>query len=151
MIIIGFEKNHFGQQRRVIISNLIGGQLLKTEPYPSPTYPDLSKWSWGSADQFSKLVTNNVMNTPPKEAEGEEGRAVLGWEQANGFPQEGGNGMACLARWSRYPDEGVDDELGFPKGAVVREARDVNGEWWFGVYMGRRGLFPGGYVRVLGG
>jgi hypothetical protein len=142
MIVIGFEKSYSGQ-RRVIISDLIGGHLLKCEPFPHASYPDLSKWSWGETDQHSKLVTNNVMNTPPSNFEE--------FTQATAFPAEGGAGMTCLARWSRYPEDGADDELGFPKGAIVGEARDVNGEWWFGTYLGKKGLFPGGYVRVLSG
>ena len=148
MIIIGFEASNSGQ-RRFIVSDLIGGHLLKLEPFPHPTFPDLSKWSWGVADQHSKLVTNNVMNTPPSSSSSEEN--FHEFIQTKGFPNAGGEGLDCVARWSRYPEEGADDELGFPKGAVVGEGRDVNGEWWFGTYMGKKGLFPGGYVRVLGG
>jgi hypothetical protein len=141
MLIIGFEKSYSGQ-RRIIISDLIGGHLLKCEQFPHSSFPDLAKWSWGETDQHSKLVTNNVMNTPPSHFDE--------FVQASGFPAEGGTGMTCLARWSRYPEDGADDELGFPKGAIVGEARDVNGDWWFGTYLGKKGLFPGGYVRVLG-
>lgn len=140
MIIIGFESNH-GGQRRLIASDLIGGWLLRTEAFPSTDFPELQKWSWGETEQQRKLVTNNVMNTIPP--------SVPGFEQETGFPPEGGTGMRCVARWSWYPEEGADDELAFPKGAEIRECEDVNGEWWHGTYMGRRGLFPSVYGRVI--
>ena len=41
------------------------------------------------------------------------------------------------------------DELAFPKGSEVREVVDVNGDWFFGAYMGTKGLFPAPYVKVL--
>ncbi|CAG8962162.1 hypothetical protein HYFRA_00005209 [Hymenoscyphus fraxineus] len=140
MIIIGFESKH-GGQRRVITSDLIGGWLLHTETFPSTDFPDLQKWSWG--DKHQKLVTNNVMNTSPP--------SIPNFEQDSGFPAEGGDGIRCVARWSWYPEEGADDELAFPKGAEIRECKDINGEWWHGTYMGKRGLFPSVYGRVVGG
>jgi hypothetical protein len=58
--------------------------------------------------------------------------------------------MRALASWSWYPKEGEgDNELLFPRGAEIRECFDVNGDWFFGVYMGAKGLFPAPYVRVL--
>jgi hypothetical protein len=44
----------------------------------------------------------------------------------------------------------VEDELMFPKGAEVLEVEDVNGEWFHGLYMGKQGLFPAPYVRLVG-
>ncbi|KAF2423736.1 hypothetical protein EJ08DRAFT_724396 [Tothia fuscella] len=66
------------------------------------------------------------------------------------FPPNGGVGLRCVANWSYYPDEGVKDELMFPKGAEVREGEDINGDWFWGVYAGGKGLFPGNYCSVLG-
>ncbi|KAI9803335.1 MAG: hypothetical protein M1826_004972 [Phylliscum demangeonii] len=43
------------------------------------------------------------------------------------------------------------DELMFPRGALIREVQDVNGDWYWGCYAGRLGLFPAGYVRVVRG
>jgi hypothetical protein len=58
--------------------------------------------------------------------------------------------MKALAMWSWYPkEEDGDNELLFPKGAEVRECVDVNGDWFWGVYMGAKGLFPAPYVKVL--
>jgi hypothetical protein len=45
--------------------------------------------------------------------------------------------------------EGVLDELLFPRGAELKEIVDVNGYWYYGVYMGAQGLFPSTYVKML--
>ncbi|KAG9239358.1 hypothetical protein BJ875DRAFT_448516 [Amylocarpus encephaloides] len=150
MIIIGFKNTH-GGLRRYIAEEMVGGWSLKIKPFvPPPTASslpssDLQTWSWPSplSKDYYKLVTVNPMNTPPPH--------IDGVDQEEHFPPSGGSGMRCLARWSWWPAEDVSDELAFPKGAEVREARDVNGEWWFGTYMGKCGLFPGGYARILEG
>ncbi|KAF2836857.1 hypothetical protein M501DRAFT_939084 [Patellaria atrata CBS 101060] len=67
------------------------------------------------------------------------------------FPPDGGVGLRLLALWSYWPAEGVTDELAFPKGAEITEAEDINGDWFWGVYCGSKGLLPGGYGRVVGG
>jgi hypothetical protein len=58
--------------------------------------------------------------------------------------------MRVYALYSYYPDEGVTDELMFPKHAEIREADDINGEWFWGCYAGQKGLFPANYGRVIG-
>ena len=58
-------------------------------------------------------------------------------------------GLKATALWAYWPNEGVEDELGFPKWAEITEARDINGDWWEGRYCGRGGLWPGEYARVL--
>jgi hypothetical protein len=63
------------------------------------------------------------------------------------LPPDGGVGLRCLTLWSRFVPE--EDELGFPRGAEIREAERVNEDWFWGVYEGRKGLFPGNHVRVL--
>ncbi|KAF2650097.1 hypothetical protein K491DRAFT_761965 [Lophiostoma macrostomum CBS 122681] len=67
------------------------------------------------------------------------------------FPPNGGVGLRVLAAWSYFPTDGVQDELGFPKNAEIREAEDINGDWFWGTYCGGKGLFPGNYGRVVGG
>ncbi|ORY10463.1 hypothetical protein BCR34DRAFT_485609 [Clohesyomyces aquaticus] len=67
------------------------------------------------------------------------------------FPPDGGVGLRVQALWSYFPGEGVEDEIGFPKCAEIREAEDINGDWFWGVYAGRKGLFPGNYGFVVGG
>ncbi|KAK8172401.1 hypothetical protein BKA80DRAFT_21826 [Phyllosticta citrichinensis] len=69
--------------------------------------------------------------------------------QPQAFPPDGGLGLRAVALWSYYPAPHVRDELAFPKGAEIREAEDINGDWFWGVYAGAKGLFPGAYVRVL--
>lgn len=66
------------------------------------------------------------------------------------FPPSGGVGLRLLALYSYYPEDGVTDELFFPRGAEITEAEDINGDWLWGIYAGAAGLFPGGgYVQVL--
>jgi hypothetical protein len=64
------------------------------------------------------------------------------------FPPDGGVGMKGIALWSWYPAVGADDELLFPKGAEIRECKDVNVDWFHGTYMGKKGLFPAPYVKM---
>jgi hypothetical protein len=52
-----------------------------------------------------------------------------------------------LTMWNRFVPE--EDELAFPKNAEIREAEQVNEDWFWGVYAGQKGLFPGNHVRVL--
>jgi hypothetical protein len=66
-----------------------------------------------------------------------------------GLPPDGGVGMRCLALYSYFPGEGVNDELAFPKNAEIREVENKNGDWFWGVYAGRINLFPSNHVRVL--
>ncbi|CAD6440040.1 2624a4b6-1557-4374-bb46-8b2d61a489bf [Sclerotinia trifoliorum] len=144
MVIVGFEDDR--GQRRVIVQDLVGGHSLDTDPmlYPSTdfTAPELQKWSWGQDnDTFVKLITTDPSKTAPTSVPG------LTIEQS--FPPDGGIGMSSLAIWSWWPAEGASDELMFPKGAEVRECKDVNGDWFWGCYMGAKGLFPAPYVRVL--
>jgi len=54
-----------------------------------------------------------------------------------------------VAIWGWYPADDADDEILFPKGAEVRECKDVNTDWYYGSYMGKSGLFQANYVRVL--
>ncbi|ESZ93053.1 hypothetical protein SBOR_6574 [Sclerotinia borealis F-4128] len=145
MVIVGFEDDR-GGQRRVIVQDLVGGHSLDTEPmlYPSAdlTVPELQKWSWGQDnDTFVRLVTTDPSKTAPT--------SVPGITIERSFPPDGGIGMSSLAVWSWWPAEGASDELMFPKGAEVRECKDVNGDWFWGCYMGGKGLFPAPYVRIL--
>ncbi|KAI9753902.1 MAG: hypothetical protein M1815_005946 [Lichina confinis] len=66
------------------------------------------------------------------------------------FPPDGGVGMIVLARWGYFPNADVTDELMFPRGAEIREVEDINGDWYWGCYAGRKGLFPGPYVHLVG-
>jgi hypothetical protein len=142
MIIVGFEDSR-GGQRRVIIQDLVGGRGLHEEPSKSLDHSgqDLQQWSWGEGSQV-RLVTTDVAATAPTSS--------TSLSLTTKFPPVGGSGRRALANWSWYPKEGEgDNELLFPRGAEIRECVDVNGDWFFGVYMGSKGLFPAPYVRVL--
>lgn len=65
------------------------------------------------------------------------------------LPPDGGVGLKCLALWNRFVGDEVPDELSFPKNAEVREVERMNEDWYWGVYAGGKGLFPGNHVRVL--
>ena len=92
---------------------------------PSPSLPP------GTASGTAAVPVATDMNDPPFP------------------PPDGGYGMRVLAKWGYFPKEGVQDELMFPRGAVVQEVEDLNGDWYWGFYAGRGGVFPGGYVRVV--
>lgn len=145
MVVVGFEDDR-GGQRRVVTQDLVGGHSLAMEPvlYPSAdnTAPELLKWSWGQDnDTFVRLVTTDPSKTAPA--------SVPEMLIERSFPPDGGIGMSSLAVWSWWPAEGATDELMFPKGAEIRESKNVNGDWFWGCYMGNKGLFPAPYVRVL--
>ncbi|KAK5174779.1 uncharacterized protein LTR77_001862 [Saxophila tyrrhenica] len=66
------------------------------------------------------------------------------------LPPAGGQGMRCLALYSCFPAEGVEDELAFPKNAELREVKDVqNDDWFLGVYAGKVNLVPRNHVRMI--
>jgi hypothetical protein len=141
-IVVGFEDKD-GGQRRVIAQDLVGGRGLHEEPSKSLDHAgqDLQQWSWAEGSQI-RLVTTDVSATAPTTS--------VGLSLTTKFPPVGGSGMKALAMWSWYPkEEDGDNELLFPKGAEVRECVDVNGDWFWGVYMGAKGLFPAPYVKVL--
>ncbi|CZR59061.1 related to vesicular transport-associated repeat protein Tb-291 [Phialocephala subalpina] len=148
MIIIGFEDNR-GGQRRVIVQDLVGGRGLSEQPstHTDHSGTELQKWSWGDGvhirgdDTHMKLVTKDVMKTAPSSS------PELVLDAA--FPPDGGVGMLAVALWPWWPTPDADDELMFPKGAEVKECKNVNDDWWHGTYMGKRGLFPAPYVKTL--
>ncbi|GKZ78136.1 hypothetical protein AnigIFM56816_001522 [Aspergillus niger] len=66
------------------------------------------------------------------------------------YPPDGGVGLVVHALWSWYPEDGVKDELMFPRGAEITEAENINDDWYWGCYAGLTGLFPGAHVFVAG-
>ena len=63
-------------------------------------------------------------------------------------PRRGGD-LRVLALWPYWPKEVDDDELPFPKGAEIREYENINDDWSWGVYCGRKGLFPTNYCKEV--
>ncbi|KAF2277049.1 uncharacterized protein EI97DRAFT_417035 [Westerdykella ornata] len=124
MVVVGFEDRD-GGQRRVVVRELVGGWALRDEAE-----------SDGSIHRYRTPHASSSSSSPSTTLR---------------FPPDGGIGLRVLALWSYFPAEGVDDELGFPRHAEIREVEDINGDWYWGVYAGAKGLFPGNYGRIVGG
>ncbi|KAF3770124.1 hypothetical protein M406DRAFT_247679 [Cryphonectria parasitica EP155] len=136
MVIVGFQEGKSGQ-KRYVVRDLVGGRRLSVEDVPNDT--EMQRWIWYEADaKRERLVARDVSQT-----------ATQGSASSELFPPDGGFGWKAVARWAWYPAETATDELMFPKGAGVSEIEDANGEWYHGVYMGNKGLFPAPYVVVL--
>lgn len=137
MIIIGFEDSAQGQ-RRIVVADLVGGHALD-----NTTNSKDKVWRWGDQTQQTQAETMTTAGNS---------RSLGGYSNsftAGKYPPSGGVGMRVLAYWSYWPQEGVEDELAFPKSAEIRECEDINGDWFLGFYCGRKGVFPGNYCRIL--
>ena len=147
MILVGFEDSAAGQ-RRVIVKNLVGGHALKDELGEAASAHS-GMWSWpdGSSRQ-TRVVSKRVSSSGDGTANHEPTPTAFA-PLLQQYPPDGGVGMRVLAIFSYWPQEGVADELAFPKGAEIREVEDINGDWFWGCYAGAVKLFPGSYVRVL--
>lgn len=140
MIVVGFMDGKLGQWRYVE-RDLVGGRALRSEPLENIAHPDFQKWSWYDGDKkLERLATTEVSATAP------ESFGEISYTRA--FPPDGGSGAMAHAMWAWYPKSSAEDELMFPRGADVQEIRDINGDWFFGTYMGAKGLFPAPYVKM---
>ncbi|KAH5165942.1 hypothetical protein HBH68_243600 [Parastagonospora nodorum] len=133
MAVIGFEDRDGGQQR-MVVRDLVGGYTLKEDADDTARSPTSGKpmreWKWRDYE-------GNVHNY----------RAPLNAAvPAQKFPPDGGVGLRLKAKWSYWPDEGVKDELAFPRHAEIREAVAINKDWYWGVYCGGTGLLPASFV-----
>lgn len=140
MVLVGFEDTSAGQ-RRVIVRDLVGGHALKDEA--GGTASTKQEWSWRDGQERQ---TRTVSRQVGSSLEGSTASPVPLLQK---YPPDGGVGMIVCAKWAYLPQEGVEDELSFPKGAEIREVEDINGDWFWGCYAGAKGLFPASYVRVL--
>lgn len=156
MIITGFQDSPY---RRVVINDLVGGHALKDDiasPY-SPSEPRSPRgegeWTWRDGQQLqSRTITKRHTNSSNNSTPPIRDPALpiqRQQQQPSRFPPDGGIGRKVLATWSFWPEEGAENELAFPKGAIVVEAEDINGDWFWGIYAGNKGLFPGNYGRVI--
>ncbi|KAF2674163.1 hypothetical protein BT63DRAFT_408372 [Microthyrium microscopicum] len=123
MVVLGFE-DRAGGQKRIVVRDLVGGNALRE---------DEVMWSWTDHDGTVHRHTNAPSNA----------------EALERMPPDGGVGLRLVSYWGYFPADGVGDELMFPKGAEIKEAEDINGDWLWGVYAGASGLFPGNYGRVV--
>lgn len=157
MIIVGFQDSPLGQ-KRVVVNELVGGHALKDDKAETPSSVINGDWTWrdGQHSQVStieKRYLHSSNATATSAADPSSSSASLHLQQQQQqqtryFPPDGGVGMRVLAYWSYWPEEG-SNELAFPKGAVVSEAENINGDWFWGVYAGEKGVFPGNYGKVF--
>ncbi|KAJ5225676.1 hypothetical protein N7468_006901 [Penicillium chermesinum] len=171
MIIVGFE-DHVEGQRRVIVRNLVGGHALKDEhvnrsPASSPavggpiTSPDtaVAHWSWkeGQGQERRKKASRlrgplglSNGSSPHLPDHSSPNSPVAPTPPAlRRFPPDGGVGLIVRAKWSFFPEDEVQDELPFPRGADITEVDIINDEWFWGCYAARTGLFYGKYVEII--
>lgn len=143
MVVVGFTDGNIGKWRYVD-RDLVGGRALRIEPVESQEQQHgkgLQKWTWRQGSQkVHRFVTNDVAETAPTS----DGTASY----AQNYPPDGGTGLRGQAGWSWYPKENVENELLFPKGAEIREIRDMNGDWYFGTYMDGKAIFPAQFVII---
>lgn len=143
MIIIGFEDSNVGQ-RRVVVEDLVGGHALKDELDGDGSL----EWSWREEGQRQAKVVSKAASARTVASAGpsatDDAPPLL-----KRYPPNGGVGMYVLALWAWWPQDGANDELAFPKGAEIRECEDINGDWFWGIYCGRKGLFPSNYGRIV--
>ncbi|KAJ5595238.1 uncharacterized protein N7459_001446 [Penicillium hispanicum] len=165
MIVVGFEDRDDGQ-RRVIVKDLVGGHALKDEHVgrtdsssPATTgpvaSPELGKgdWSWKEGQERRKKASRQRAPVIPHQTPVQENPGTPTMQNApilRRFPPDGGVGLIVHALWSWYPEEEVEDELVFPRGANITEVENINDDWFWGCYAGRTGLFPGAHVKVVG-
>lgn len=138
MSVVGFEDRE-GGQRRIVVREMVGGWALKEEEENNNSNQNNSladpKWSWREADGKNASVPSQVSHVQRT--------------TTNLLPPDGGVGLVVLALWSYFPAKDVEDELAFPRNAEIREVEDINGDWFWGVYAGSKGLFPGNYGRIV--
>jgi len=138
MSVIGYEDREHREHdpHRIVMHDMIGGWALKDTPSTSASTTNQDQWRWKENDGTAKTTS----------AASELFGAAF---SPHAFPPSGGIGLTVQALWSYFPGNGVKDELSFPRNAIITEVEDINGDWFWGVYCGGKGLFPGNYVRIV--
>lgn len=146
IVVVGFEDRD-GGQRRIVVNDLVGGHTLKEDEVFGSTAAEAERRdghgeaSWREPDGTRRTYRFSSFALDPSR--------LGGFSPHGKFPPDGGVGLRLKAEFTFYPADGVQDELCFPKGAEIREAEDINGDWLWGVYCGNKGLIPGNYVRRI--
>jgi len=139
MVVVGFE-DRGGGQKRIVVNDLVGGHTLNEEEvFGEGAANDQGEASWREADGTRRTYR---FAKPLIEPSRQGSFRTIG-----PFPPDGGVGLRLTAKFTFFPADGVKDELCFPKGAEIREAEDINGDWLWGVYCASKGLIPGNYVQ----
>lgn len=146
MVVVGFESRAEGQ-RRIVVAGIVGGWRMPHEetvgadarlPDAGFTWHDPASGAWRHKRTTSQSADPSGPGMPHPAGERGAGGAV-----------PAPDGARVLALWTRLPDEGVDDELMFPKRAEITEVININENWSWGVYCRRGGMFPGAYCRAI--
>lgn len=138
MTIVGFQASSVGQ-KRIVVNDLVGGHALNDDALSlvahGYTWRDGAKVQVrrSSGRQLSPSASPSMQQPHPSQK----------------LPPDGGTGMKVSALWSYWPEEDTSSSLAFPKGAVITEAVDINGDWFWGIYAGAEGFFPSNYGRVI--
>lgn len=145
MVVVGFEDRD-GGQRRIVVNDLVGGHALpEEEVFRSSSNGERidpqHEATWKEPDGTRRTYRLSNFSLDPSRPSSVN---PLGK-----FPPDGGVGLRLKAEFTFFPADGVKDELCFPKGAEIREAEDINGDWLWGVYCGSKGLIPDNYVRRI--
>ena len=154
MGIVGFE-DRIGGQWRVVVAERVGGLALKEEQQPRAENVNgaqqSAKWSWRDEDGTLRQGARDAHSSLPSSGlTGPSSSSPFPAEQQQRFPPSGGVGLKIQALYAWWPEEGATDELAFPKGAEITEADDINSDWFWGCYAGKKGLFPGNYGKEVG-
>lgn len=141
MVLVGFEDRD-GGQRRIVVRDLVGGHALKEEQDTNASARSpvniLPRALDDNRKQYNHEGNLHDFRTP-----------LMSGLSSQRYPPDGGVGLRLLATWQYWPDEGVQDELAFPRGAEIREAAAINEDWYWGVYCGAKGLFPANHVTTV--
>ncbi|KGO42833.1 Zinc finger, RING-type [Penicillium expansum] len=178
-IVVGFEDHEEGQRRVIVRDLVGGRALnekhVAQSQLQSPTSSPASggpvaspeqgigDWSWEDGPERRKKASR--LRGGPAPMNSTTGSTTAGSDPSNPppssatatpiippfrrFPPDGGVGLIVYARWSWYPEEEVEDELVFPRGAHITESENINDDWFWGCYAGRTGLFPGSHVEFV--
>lgn len=148
MVVVGFEDRD-GGQRRLVVRDLVGGYALKEDELAS-TSTSASATTTNDTTPRSPISGAPLREWKWRDYEGnvhkQRAPSSAAHVSTQRFPPDGGVGLRFTTRWNYWPDDGVKDELGLPRHAEVREATDINGDWYWGVYCGQTGFLPAGFV-----
>jgi Zn finger protein HypA/HybF involved in hydrogenase expression len=145
MIIVGFEDRD-GEQRRVVVKDLVGGVALdegnvggSAEGSSAPDSDRVYTWKEPDGRVGSRTITKRMT----------AGTLSSAAPITTQFPPSGGVGMRMFAAWSYFPVDSDEHDLLFPRGAEIREAENMNEDWFWGCYAGSKGMFPAQHVKLL--
>ncbi|KAI9669585.1 MAG: hypothetical protein M1817_004628 [Caeruleum heppii] len=171
MLIVGFEDSDEGR-RRVVVKDVVGGWAVNDPDVAengqtSDSVKEVGlggggeNWTWRDGPEGQrhyKQVSRSQITSgpssptvqPPATTTNNAPVQPASPSSPLSFPPSGGIGLRCVARWLYFPPDACKGDLTFPRNAEIREAEAINEDWFWGVYERWKGLFPSGYVVVIG-